>query len=144
MLILIGFTVIWLFVGCQQKTIQNSFTSLSICDVNEIRETRTINLSEWVEDFQIIRFENSDTALFRMKSVAITDNYIGICQHGQNAFKLFDRKGNFLCDVGQPGGGVDNLGFRSRDHSDYHQAHRGTCGKGQVCQHGRAQWYLAR
>ena len=74
MLIWIGFTVIWLFVGCQKKTIQNSFTSLSICDVNEIRETRTINLSEWVEDFQIIRFENSDTALFRMKSVAITDN----------------------------------------------------------------------
>ena len=113
MLIWIGFTVIWLFVGCQQKTIQNSFTSLSICDVNEIRETRTINLSEWVEDFQIIRFENSDTALFRMKSVAITDNYIGICQHGQNAFKLFDRKGNFLCDVGQPGGGPGEYSYLS-------------------------------
>jgi len=63
-IIWISFTIICLFVGCLQKTKQNTFNNLSICDVNKIRETRTINLSEWVEDFRIVRFENSDIAYF--------------------------------------------------------------------------------
>lgn len=91
--------------GCKQKPEQSTQNEMLICDVSKAQDTRTINLSEWVENFQIIRFENSDTALFRFKSITITDNYIGISQHGLNAVKLFDKKGIFLCDIGQSGGG---------------------------------------
>ena len=70
-----------------------------------MKDTLTIPLSEWVEDFQIVRFEDNDTAIFKMWWPLITDNYIGIRQRNKGAFKLFDRQGKFLCDVGRVGGG---------------------------------------
>lgn len=101
----IAFAVSCILAGCQQHVEQKHKDELTICDVNEVKETRTVNLSEWVEDFQIVRFENADSVVFRFRWPVITDNYIGILGHGQQAFKLFDRKGKFVCNVGAPGGG---------------------------------------
>ena len=84
-------------------TIDNS--NVITCDFDQVGEERTIPLSEWVDDFQIVRFEDNDDAIFKMWWPHITDNYIGIRQRGNGAFKLFDRKGKYLGNIGNVGGG---------------------------------------
>ena len=102
-----------LLAGCKQKNGNQSDGTASIdnsglvtCDFDKVKEEIiTIPLSEWVDEFQIVRFEDKDTALFKMWWPLITDNYIGIRQRSRLPFKLFDRQGRFLCDVGNVGGG---------------------------------------
>ena len=101
-----------LLAGCKQKNGNQSDGTASIdnsglvtCDFDQVKNTITIPLSEWVDEFQIVRFEDKDTALFKMWWPLITDNYIGIRQRSRLPFKLFDRQGRFLCDVGNVGGG---------------------------------------
>ena len=86
-------------------SISTDSTGMVICDFDLVKDTITIPLSQWVEDFRIVRFENADTALFKMWFPIITDKYIGIRQRDQRAFKLFDREGKYLCDVGGTGNG---------------------------------------
>ena len=45
-------------------TIENN--GVVTCDFDQVKDTLTIPLSEWVEDFQIVRFEDNDTAIFKM------------------------------------------------------------------------------
>ncbi len=79
--------------------------TLTICNFNSIRDTVTMNLSDFVKDFKIVRFENSDEALFRVSGTpVVTDKYIGIRQ-SRRPFLLFDHNGNLLCEVGSVGGG---------------------------------------
>lgn len=75
------------------------------CDLTKLgKDTVKIPLSEWVENCEIVRFENSDTALFKFWWSHITDHYIGIRPRVGN-FKLFSKEGRFLCDVGKVGNG---------------------------------------
>lgn len=102
-----------LLAGCKQKngnqsdgTASIDYSGLITCDFDKVKEEIiTIPLSKWVDEFQIVRFEDKDTALFKMWWPLITDNYIGIRQRSRLPFKLFDRQGRFLCDVGNVGGG---------------------------------------
>ena len=103
-----------MFAACTSKpqvkddgtlsTVSINGRALTVCDISKVKDTLEIPLSEWVEDFQIVRFEDKDTAFFKMWWPAITDKHIGIRQHG-GAFKLFDRQGKFLCDIGGVGQG---------------------------------------
>ena len=109
---LLLFVVACMFAGCEQQPSTLSDGSVTIdscglvsCDFDMVKDTITIPLSEWVDEFRIVRFENKDTALFKLHWPLITDNYIGIRQRNQKAYKLFDRQGRFLCDVGAVGGG---------------------------------------
>jgi len=79
--------------------------SLFICDYKQIRKHEERKLSEYVDDFKIIFFENKDICFFRYWKVYVTDNYIGILQSLESPFKLFDHNGNFICDVGTIGKG---------------------------------------
>ena len=108
----LALVAICVFAGCKQSSSSQSDGSVTIeangavtCDFDLVKDTLTIPLSEWVEDFQIVRFENNDTAIFKMWWPLITDHYIGIRQRNGGAFKLFNRQGKFLCDVGGIGGG---------------------------------------
>ena len=83
-------------------TIENN--GVVTCDFDQVGEERTIPLSEWVNDFQIVRFEDKDDAIFKMWWPHITENYIGIRQSG-GAFKLFNRQGKYLGNIGNVGGG---------------------------------------
>jgi hypothetical protein len=85
------------------QTIGND--TLYQCDASKINRIETIRLSEWISDFQIVRFEDSDTALFKFWKVYITEHYIGILQNAQYPFKLFNHQGKFICDVGSIGQG---------------------------------------
>lgn len=79
----------------------NGKDTLYICDLAKVSEqVKDINLSELVDSFHIINFENSDIALFKPWKVYITNQHIGILQDAMSPFKLFDRTGNYLCDIG--------------------------------------------
>lgn len=81
-------------------------SELTVCHFNRIKDTIEINLSDLVEEFKIVRFENTDTALFSTRSYpAVVDNYIGIRQSAPLPYLLFDHNGKFRCKVGSVGNG---------------------------------------
>lgn len=77
-----------------------------VTTINEIKIKETIPLSDLIEDCELIRFDNKDEALFKVWWIYITmtDKHIGVRQEG-DVYKLFDRSGKFLCNVGARGNG---------------------------------------
>lgn len=75
-----------------------------VCSLENVKTQKTILLSEMAEDCELIRLDQDEKALVKVWLTTVTDNYIGIRQHG-GAFKLFDRKGNFISDIGTIGNG---------------------------------------
>ena len=72
-----------------------------ICHYQEIKDTVELQLSHLIEDFKIVRFENSEKAIFKSRTLpTITTNYIGIPQTG-DSFLLFDKEGKFINNVGK-------------------------------------------
>ena len=66
---LLLFVVACMFAGCEQQPSTLSDGSVTIdscglvsCDFDMVKDTITIPLSEWVDEFRIVRFENKDTA----------------------------------------------------------------------------------
>ena len=81
----LALVAICVLAGCKQSSSSQSDGSVTIevngvvtCDFDQVKDTLTIPLSEWVEDFQIVRFEDNDTAIFKMRWPLITEHYIGI------------------------------------------------------------------
>lgn len=74
------------------------------CNFDAITAKAQPKLSDFVEDFEIVRFENKDDAFFKPSAYIVTDNYIGVRQ-SRAPFLLFDRKGKLLTKVGQVGNG---------------------------------------
>jgi hypothetical protein len=62
-------------------------------------------LSELTDDIDIVRLETNNNCLIRRAvRVYVTDNYIGVPDGSQNvSFKLFDRKGRFVAQIGSKG-----------------------------------------
>ena len=76
------------------------------CELSKVTKTEKITLSSLVENCTFIQLDDSDDdAFFKQWFTTITDNYIGVSQHVDAAFKLFDHKGKFLGDVGSVGQG---------------------------------------
>ena len=70
----LALVAICVLAGCKQSSSSQSDGSVTIevngvvtCDFDQVKDTLTIPLSEWVEDFQIVRFEDNDTAIFKMR-----------------------------------------------------------------------------
>ena len=79
--------------------------TLTVCHFNQVKNTIDINLSDLIEEFKIVRFENSDSALFKSYGLCITDHYIGIRQSANLPFLLFTHDGKLKCQVGAIGNG---------------------------------------
>jgi hypothetical protein len=106
--ILLIATVISCMTSC--KTGGNSDSSANgaemlVCSLDKVTQTETIPLSRLVESCNLIQFEDIDDALFKAWFTTVSEKYIMIRQQNKNAFKLFDRSGKFLCDVGAVGNG---------------------------------------
>jgi hypothetical protein len=89
--------------------------SVSIVDVNGHKiavisldnlkpEPVTVPLSSLLENLSFVQLETKEDAFFRPWFTTITDNYIGVINHS-GSYKLFDRSGKFLCNVGSNGQG---------------------------------------
>ena len=86
----------------EQASGPNELLAVNYGDLS--KEKKDLPLSTFVEDVQVVHFENVDDAFFKAWNIVITDHYIGVRQSGA-PFKLFDRSGKYLCDVGAVGNG---------------------------------------
>ena len=81
---------------------------LIVCHPEKLTDSIRIPLSQLVEDLEIIRLENRDEAYVRNTSIRVSENYILLHSSRNMPFKLFDRKGKFVCNIGSvsslPGG----------------------------------------
>lgn len=104
-----------LFFSCQSPvknvtTIMLDDTQITVCDESEISETKEMKLSELVEDFQIIRFENKEEAFFKPSWFYFSDNYICVKQDNE-VVKLFNKAGQFIANIGGIGQGPGEYKF---------------------------------
>ena len=103
-------TGVSLFLYACSSSVQNVTTvklddaQIVVLDEAKVTEKKTVKLSDLVEDFQIIRFENKDEAFFKVFWMYFSDNYICIRQDG-NPIKLFDKSGRYIGNVGNIGQG---------------------------------------
>lgn len=83
---LLGAIISGLFLGACTSSVQNvttvkmDDTSLVVVEEEKVTEKKTVKLSELIDDFQIIRFENKDEAFFKSQWMYFSDNYI--CKPG--------------------------------------------------------------
>lgn len=85
-------------------TVKLDDTQIVVLDEAKVTEKKTVKLSDLVEDFQVVRFDNKDEAFFKAFWMYFSDNYICIRQSG-NPIKLFDKSGRYLGNVGNIGQG---------------------------------------
>ena len=79
--------------------------TLYICDASLInRDVVQTRLSDWITDFKIVHFEDSDSALIKGWRNYVSENYIGVSDEG-SPFKLFNHQGKFLGCIGKIGQG---------------------------------------
>jgi hypothetical protein len=77
-----------------------------ICPVKKVTDSLVLNLSSIVESCEFVKLQTSPEAFFdRGWHTEISDKYICIKSYGQLPAKLFDKKGNFLRDIGAIGRG---------------------------------------
>lgn len=103
--LIIGATMI----GCSGHSTHDSISdngyNLIVIDETESVGERTILLSDLVENYSTITFENSESAFFKAWKPVISDNYVAIVQGSQRPILLFDRKGKYIAQIGMVGNG---------------------------------------
>ena len=85
-------------------TVELDDTQIVVLDEAMVTEKKTVKLSDLVEDFQIVRFENKDEAFFKAYEMYFSKNHIYIKQP-EEAIKLFDKSGRYIGEVGNIGQG---------------------------------------
>ena len=108
--IIIYIVLLFLFYCCSGSKKDSSgshntskVTQLFINKLND--KISTIPLSSLVESCSLLQLEDlSEDALFNPLFTTITEKYIGILQD-RASYKLFNRSGKFLCNVGSIGQG---------------------------------------
>ena len=66
---------------------------------------RTILLSELINDFSVVKFEDTDSALFHSWKTVVSPDHVLIIQGSQRPVKLFDHEGRYIANVGRTGQG---------------------------------------
>lgn len=74
-------------------------------DQKLLKDTVTIPLSFLAEELEIIRLDDREEALTPVTGVTASDNYLLIWGEQQVPFKLFDKKGKFITNIGSYGQG---------------------------------------
>jgi hypothetical protein len=86
-------------------------------------DIKDLLLSELADNFEVVRLETNDRCLIKeIWKVFVTDNHIGILEHDGKPYKLFDRKGNFISQIGRIGQGPSE--YISIIHSSIDEANR--------------------
>lgn len=74
-------------------------------DPSLLKDTVVFPLSYFTEELQIIKLDGRDEALTGAHYAYVTENYIMTQMSGDIPYKLFDKQGNFITDVGGIGQG---------------------------------------
>ena len=92
-------------VVAKRTTVNGS--DLITCDASKLDDVIDLPLSLLAEEMQIVKLDNRDEALVSggMGSTTITDNYILVRNKRQNPYKLFDKQGKFMANIGSYGQG---------------------------------------
>lgn len=76
------------------------------CDQKLLTDTVRIPLSYFTEEMQIVKLDDRDEALVGDAKITVSDNYIlSHSGYPPKPFKLFDRKGTYIANVGAVGQG---------------------------------------
>lgn len=78
---------------------------LFVCEIPKVKDSIVLPLSELVESFHIVKLDTAREALIKGGVVVISDNYIGIKPWERQPFKLFDKNGKYLRNIGAVGKG---------------------------------------
>jgi hypothetical protein len=77
-----------------------------ICPVSKVKDTIELKLTEILESCEVIKLQNVPDALYdRAWHAEISDKYICIKSYGQQPAKLYDKKGQFIRNIGAIGRG---------------------------------------
>lgn len=80
--------------------------SILSCDQKLLGDTVHIPLSYFADEWEIVKLDDRDEALVGQTAISISDNYILTHKGYPNTpFKLFDRKGTYITDIGAIGEG---------------------------------------
>jgi hypothetical protein len=96
--------------GAVAKKVKKEGVEMISANINDFRNKVKLPLSELAEKIEIVRLETRNEALFQWGNVVLSDNYIGMVCSNPKAFKLFDRKGKYLRDIGREGRGPNEYG----------------------------------
>lgn len=96
--------------GCNPKDtsvrVENlNGNKLYVCDLTKVTDSIVLPLSEIVESIHITRLDTAKEGLIAGGIAFFSDNYIGIKSWGQVPFKLYDKNGKFIRNVGTVGKG---------------------------------------
>lgn len=91
--------------GTASKNSDKEKNGFILIEENKTKGDKTLPLSELIDDYRIVKFENSDSAIFRAWKTALSKNYVAIIQGGSQPVVLFDKTGKFLGNIGQIGQG---------------------------------------
>ena len=78
---------------------------LYICDVQKVNDSIVLPLSELIEELHVIKLDSAKAALIPGGAVMFTENYVGIKPWGQMPYKLYDKQGRYIRDIGAIGKG---------------------------------------
>jgi hypothetical protein len=97
-------------LSCNNSAVQEeniNGNTMLVCKASELTgSVKDFMLSELVESVDIVKLETGDSCLIkRIWKVYVTGSYIGILEHDRRPYKLFDRKGNFISQIGTVGQG---------------------------------------
>lgn len=88
------------------KYVQVGESKVFSADQKLLTDTVRLPLSFFTEEIEIVKLDNRDEALVGASGLTISDNYILVHSgYPPKAFKLFDRKGTYIADVGAVGEG---------------------------------------
>lgn len=104
-----AFALLWRCTADKDSAIRvekHNGEDLYVCDYFKLKDdTLSLKLSDLIKSLEVIKLDTASHAMIGRGSVLCSDNYLLLRPNARNVFKLFDRKGKFLCDVGGYGRG---------------------------------------
>ena len=90
---------------------QSGKDKVFVCSPELLKDTVRLPLSLFADEMQVIKLDSRDEALVPETGISVSDNYILVHSgYPPTVFKLFDKKGNFISDIGAIGQGPGEYG----------------------------------
>jgi TonB family protein len=93
-----------LLCSCSNNNPKNQQEGFISIHINDVQRRVEVPLSSLIESLEIIQLEDKDGAFSRSRGIVVSENFIGI-RADRDAFKLFERTGQFIGNIGAFGQG---------------------------------------